>query len=179
MLLDITSVDHTNKQTAPLAMRLLICFVVTLASIGCSSRPDRPEKFRSSLRTWADTSLARNLVDLIERIESGDMVAWQRFTAHEVAGLSGEHALTYSMACGELARRDPTIFLRRHLQGDQRAMAVGKRAYGWIGPGGRHTMNWLHESRLALSTTAAERQSIESYIAALQTVLQSIDRRYR
>ena len=107
------------------------------------------------------------------------MKAWKQFAAYELAGLDGEHSETYSMACGDLARRDPTIFLRRHLCGDRTAAAVGKRAYGWIGTGGRHTMNWLHESRLALATTETERQRIKSYIAVLQSVLDSIDRRYR
>jgi hypothetical protein len=119
------------------------------------------------------------LADLIDRIEEGDMEAWQQFAAYELAGLDGEHSETYSMACAELARRDPTIFLRRHLHGDRTAVAVGKRAYGWIGTGGRHTMNWLLKSRLALATTEAERESIERYIAALQSVVDSIDRRYR
>jgi hypothetical protein len=163
----------------PFAMRLLMCLAVILGSVGCTATRDRPEEFRASLRTWADTRLSRNLADLIDRIERGDMKAWQRFAAYELAGLDGEHSETYSMACGELARRDPTIFLRRHLCGDQTAAAVGKRAYGWIGTGGRHAMNWLHESRLALATTEAERQRIKSYIAVLQSVLESIDRRYR
>jgi hypothetical protein len=160
-------------------MRLLSCLAVILCSAGCSAIPDGTNEFRSSLRTWADTRLSHSLADLIDRIEGGDMEAWQRFAAYELAGLDGEHSETYSMACGELARRDPTIFLRRHLRGDRTAAAVGKRAYGWIGTGGRHTMNWLHESRLALATTEAERQSIKRYIAALQTVLDSINRRYR
>ena len=160
-------------------MRLLMCLAVILGLAGCSATSDRPEEYRASIRTWADTGFSRNLADLIVRIEGGDMEAWQRFAAYELAGLAGEHSETYSMACGELARRDPTIFLRRHLCGDRTAAAVGKRAYGWIGTGGRHTMNWLHESRLALATTEAERQLIKSYIAVLQSVLDSIDRRYR
>jgi hypothetical protein len=160
-------------------MRLLSCLAVILCLAGCSATPDRPEEFRASLRTWADTGLSRNLADLIDRIEGGDIEAWQRFAAYELAGLDGEHSETYSMACGELARRDPTIFLRRHLRGDRTAVLVGKRAYGWIGTGGRHIMNWLHKSRLALAATETERESIKIYISALHTVLDSIDRRYR
>lgn len=168
-----------RQPTTPSTMRLLMCLAVFLGAAGCRATRDRPEELRPSIRTWADTGLSRNLADLIVQIEAGDMKAWQRFAAYELAGLDGEHSVTYSMACGEIARRDPTLFLRRHLCGDRTAAAVGKRAYGWIGKGGRQTMNWLHASRLALATTESERQRVESYVATLQSVLNSIDRRYR
>ena len=160
-------------------MRILRCIIVILALSGCSTTSTSQKDFGASLRNWVDSPLSRNLANLIDRIEGGDMRAWQRFSAYEVAGLDGEHSETYSMACGELARRDPTIFLRRYLHGDARAVAVGKRAYGWVGTEGRHVMNWLHDSRLALATTEAERKKIERYIAELNTVLESIDLPYR
>jgi hypothetical protein len=107
------------------------------------------------------------------------MKAWDSFTAYQESHLDGEYAETYDTACGELARRDPTIFLRRHLMGDRRAIDTGKRAYGWIGTAGRHTMNWLNDSRLQLSDNREERRKIKEYIAALHTVLRSIEKQYR
>jgi len=91
----------------------------------------------------------------------------------------GEVSEIYSIACGEVARRDPTLFLRRYLLGDSKALPVGKRAYGWIGREGRHTMDWLHESRLQLAGSPQERRMIEDYISALHSVLASIDRKHR
>ena len=107
------------------------------------------------------------------------MKAWSMFAAYADAGLSGEHAETYATVCAELARRDPTIFLRRHLLGDPRALKVGKLAYGWIGPKGRHTLDWLHKSRLQLASDPRERRLIEEYISALHSVLDSIDPKYQ
>jgi hypothetical protein len=107
------------------------------------------------------------------------MKAWDSFTAYQNGRLDGEYAETYDTACGELARRDPTLFLRRHLMGDRRAIPTGKLAYGWIGTEGRHTMNWLHESRLHLANDREERRKIKEYIAALSTVLSSIAKEYR
>ncbi len=147
--------------------------------VACSSPQQRPEKLLPSVSSWADTGLSRNLAILLKRIEGGDMKAWSEFAAYDDGGLDGEHSETYSMACGELARRDPTIFLRRHLLGDTRALRVGKRAYGWIGTEGRHTMNWLHQSRLQLASGPEERRLIEDYISALHSVLASIERKYR
>ena len=150
-----------------------------MGEVACRSHQQRPEKLGPALSTWADTGLSRGLADLLKRIEAGDMKAWFEFAAYVDAGLSGEYSETYSMACGELARRDPTIFLRRHLMGDQKAIRVGKRAYGWIGMEGRHTMNWLNASRLQLAVTPQERQLIEEYIGELHGVLDSIDKKYR
>ena len=107
------------------------------------------------------------------------MKAWDSFAAYDTRDLDGEHAFIYETACGELARRDPTIFLRRHLMSDARAIPIGKRAYGWIGQEGRHTMNWLNESRLQLAIDRKERQNINEYISALHTVLQSIKKEHR
>ena len=155
--------------------------ILCMCIVSCNSTAPRPEpeKITASVSNWGDTWLARDLEGLLVRIERGDMKAWDSFTAYETAHLSGEHAETYETACGELARRDPTIFLRRHLMGDRRAIPTGKRAYGWIGTEGRHTMNWLHESRLELANDQEERRKIKEYIAALHTVLSSIDKKYR
>ena len=172
-----TTVRQKSIQTP--VMRILLCLVLILASSGCSLTSGDREEFGVSLRSWVDSPFSRKLTDLIDHIESGDKVAWQTFSSYTSAGLDGEYSETYSMACSELARRDPTIFLRKHLYGDERAIAVGKRAYGWIGTKGRHVMNWLHDSRLALATTEEERKKIQRYIAELHTVLDSIEPRYR
>ena len=98
------------------------------------------------------------------------MKAWSEFASYTDGGLlDGESSSTYSIACGALATRDPTIFLRRYLHGDPRALKVGKRAYDSIGTEGRHTMDWLHQSRLQLASDPRERRLIEKYISALQT----------
>ena len=154
--------------------------VLCVCVASCSSTTPRPEpeKIAASVRNFGGTTLARDLEDLLCRIERGDMKAWDLFTAYPTAHLSGEHAETYDTACGELARRDPTIFLRRHLMGDRRAIPTGKRAYGWIGTEGRHTMNWLHESRLQLANDREERRKIEEYVAALHSVLSAIDKKW-
>lgn len=160
-------------------LRLLFVLVASAGSVQCTVPCAGQERLPASVRSWADTSFSRNLADLIDLIEKGDLDAWQQFAGYVQTGLDGERSETYSMACAELARRDPTLFLRHHLDGDAKAVAVGKRAFGGVGSQGRHVMNWLHESRLALAETKTERHKIESYIASLQTVLESIDRRYR
>ncbi len=172
-----------EPKPTPFLMRctrfLIVAALLSVWEVACSSHQQRPEKLLPAVSSWADTGLSHNLADLLKRIEGGDMKAWSEFAAYVDGGLDGEHSETYSMACGELARRDPTIFLRRHLLGDPHALRVGKLAYGWIGMEGRHTMNWLHESRLQLASDLRERRLIENYISALYSVLASIDRRYR
>lgn len=63
--------------------------------------------------------------------------------------------------------------------GDKQAIAVGRRAYGWIGTQGRHIMNWLHTSRLQLAKDKSERRKIEEYIEALRSELKWIAKEYR
>ena len=151
----------------------------TLGFVSCKGDHRQPEKLSPSVRSWADRDLSHKLADLLDEIERGNMNAWDAFKAYETAGLDGESSEAFSTACGELARRDPTIFLRRHLMGDAMGSPVGKRAYGWIGTGGRHAMNWLHDSRLQLATDPEERRKIEEYISALRSVLESIDKEYQ
>ncbi len=152
-------------------------FSVCLAA--CRTLHPPREKPFPPLSTWTNSGFASDLAALLSRIEKGDMKAWHHFASYLDGAPDGEYSETYSMACGELARRDPTIFLRRHLLGDLRALRVGGRAYGAIGPEGRRTMEWLNEARLQLATDTHERRLIREYISALHSVLDSIDRRYR
>jgi len=159
---------------------LLITTLTLPLLVACStSTTHRSDHQMASVISWADTKFSKHLATLLQRIERGDMCAWTEFAAHVNSGLDSERSETYSMACGELARRDPTIFLRRHLMGDPLASAVGTRAYGWVGVGGRNLMNWLHRSRLQLAADQRERQLICDYVEAVESILPSIDRRYR
>jgi hypothetical protein len=80
---------------------------------------------------------------LIERIEAGEESAWTEFK-RVGSNLDGEYSQTYSVACSELLRRDPTFFLRRYLAGDTEAIVQGRKGYGWSGDQGRSLMDDIY-----------------------------------
>jgi hypothetical protein len=156
---------------------LILVATLPCLEAACSIQTVKREELLPSLRNGP--GISTTLVPLLVRIEKGDIKAWVVFAAFlDDPSIDGERSLTYSRACAELVRRDPTFLLRRHLLGDPAAVRVAKRAYGYIGMNGRHALNWIHASRLQLARTEQERQRIEEYIIEVQAVLASIDRKY-
>ena len=92
-----------------------------------------------------------------------DFNAWKAF-ASLGSGLDGEHSQTYSIACAELARRDPTFYLRRYLIGDHSAILCAKKAYSWSGTRGRSVLDAVYAERLYIATNPQENKAIKTFI---------------
>lgn len=177
-------IHNTSHRFEIAAAILCACACLTSCTTAPSALPTVPsppppagDDRVSSVIWFTDGPQSRRLLALIQRIERGDMQAWDAFI-DEGKGVDGVYGETYAMACGELATRDPTIFLRRHLMGDKRALELGKTAYGWAGTGGRHVMNWLNVARLHLATDREEKRRIKEYMRALQGELKTIEKKY-
>ena len=108
------------------------------------------------------------MAEYVRKAGEGDVTAWHKFSKlSEDTILDGENSVTYSIACAELARRDPAIFLRRHINGDKYAIVLAERAFGWLGHEGRSAINWHHFTRLRLAADPIERKVIQDFIDGL------------
>ncbi|WP_377165305.1 hypothetical protein [Prosthecobacter fluviatilis] len=117
-----------------------------------------------SPRHFADGKLARKLETDIAAIERNEPAGWKDLASHAYR-LDGEHAETFAVACAYLLRRDPTIFLRRHLTGDPDALFCGWAAYGHAGHY-RSIVDAVYKQRLHEASSEAECESIRQFIMA-------------
>jgi hypothetical protein len=100
----------------------------------------------------------------IAAMEASAPAEWPKFRigADTRSAHGGE---TFSVACAYLIRRDPTLFLRRHLTGDRYGILCGRRAYGWSSQDYRLVLDAVYRYRLVEAKTKTERQKIEEFIA--------------
>ena len=115
-----------------------------------------------SPRQFADSKLARKLEADITAIEGNEPAGWKDLASY-AHKLDGEHAETFAVACADLLRRDPTIFLRRHLAGDPNARFCGWAAYGHVG-NYRSIVDAVYSRRLHEARSEAEYRSIKQFI---------------
>lgn len=145
-------------------MRYTLLLTVAILCSGCATSHKENPYWSYGLQEHNYGEFANRLRILIIRIESGDRSAWERFVSYvNSEGLDGEYSETYSVACADLARRDPTIYLRHFMNGEERALVCGKRAYGSIGFRGRSLLDDVYASRLYLAKEPAERRKILAF----------------
>jgi len=134
----------------------------------CTAQKYDLEYWGSSTSRYVESPFAQRLSGLVQSIEKGDLSAWDNF-ARLGEGLDGEYSQTYSVACSELLRRDPTFLLRRYIAGDERTIAVARRGYGWSGHTGRCLLDEIYARRLYIASTNSERRRISDYIEQTAT----------
>jgi hypothetical protein len=130
---------------------------------GCADKHDDSIYWNSSTTRYVSSGYSKHLTKLLERIDAGDDVAWSEF---KKAGkdVDGEHSQTYSVACSELLRRDPTFFLRKYLFGDDESIECGRLGYEWSGDQGRLLMDEIYARRLYIADSKVERDKIMRFI---------------
>jgi hypothetical protein len=135
--------------------------VLVLVSLaGCAVS----ERTAIAPRSFADGHLASALERDIAKMEDSTPEGWDRF-ADSSRWLDGENGETFAVACAYLIRRDPTIFLRRYLAGDERAIFCGREAYGWSAPAYRETLDSVYHYRLLEARACGEELKIKRFIA--------------
>jgi hypothetical protein len=134
-------------------------FIVILLVAGCGTHQ---EPLFSTIR-YANSSFAHRLTSLIDRIEGGDLAAWESFKSSGV-GLDGEYSQTYSIACAELVTRDPTFFLRLYLRDDASVIPYAYEAYAWSGDAGRTVLDQIYDRRLRIEGSSDRRVRIEKFV---------------
>jgi hypothetical protein len=137
---------------------LVIC--VSFLTIGCTSA-------RMAGRSWSpkeyvDSRFSRNLEADIAAIENSEPRGWRSLASHAYE-VDGEYAETFATACSYLARRDPTLFLRRHLAGDPDALFCAWIAYNWNSDY-RPVFDSIYSIRLLEARSSGERKKIERFI---------------
>jgi len=142
----------------------ILCILVLLF-VGCAS-PKKEASFCDVCVAGRDPNgrFGKALIALMGRIERGDLSAWKTFASysHRPNRLDGECAETYALACSELARRDPTFYLRRYLIGDTRAIALGRNAYNFSAS--RSLLDAVYADRLYIAANEEERRQIQTFI---------------
>ena len=140
---------------------LLLTWAILL--FAASRCPAEPPKRSLAPTEFTDTRFARRLEADIASIERSEPQGW-----HDLAGcayhVDGEYGEVFSSACAYLLRRDPTLFLRRHLAGDPDAVFCAWAGYGWSGDY-RPVLDTVYHYRLLDARTSHERREIREFIA--------------
>jgi hypothetical protein len=142
-----------------------LLFTLLLLLTGCAATRDEARYYSSTAARYVGGSFSKRLTVLEEKIDGGDLAAWREFASY-ADKVDGESAETYAVACSELARRDPTFFLRRYLAGDAIALRGGREAFGWSGDRERRLLTAVYAERLYIASTRRERQKIRAFISA-------------
>ena len=141
-------------------------FLLFLLCIGCGSKLERDDTVywtSTAARYASESPFSMRLDRCVREIEGGSGKAWENFIKYG-EGLDGEHSQIYSVACSELMRRDPTVCLRKFLQGDSRALKVGKKGFGWSGSRGREILEEVYSRRLYICSDKKERNLVGRFI---------------
>ena len=101
-------------------------------------------------------------------MERGVPEGWRDFSRLSNR-VDGEYGATFAVACAYAARRDPTLFLRRHLAGDQSAVRCGRKAYGWSDAAYRRVLDAVYRYRLLEAKSPHERRKIQQFIMETTT----------
>ena len=139
--------------------RVLPLWLCILILPGCAATSAKRNLLASE---FADGPLARSLDADIHTIERSEPQGWRSLALH-ASQVDGEYAETFAVACANLVRRDPTVFLRRHLAGDADALLCGWAAFGWD-PDYRPVLDAVYRFRLLEARSATERQRIQEFI---------------
>lgn len=139
--------------------RTLLSIAVLFA--GCATHGPSPATAPTAI---AGSSYGEWLERHIAAMEAHAPAAWAEFRigADTLSAHGGE---TFAAACAYLIRRDPTFFLRRHLNGDRYGILCGRRAYGWSGRDYQRVLDSVYRYRLLEAKSATERQKIEEFIS--------------
>ncbi len=133
-----------------------ICALLPVASV--TAAPKRS----LSATEFADSGTARALDRNVAAIERSEPQGWHDLASYAYH-VDGEHGEAFSAACSYLARRDPTVFLRRYLAGDSNALFCGWAAYGWSGEY-RSVLDAVYRYRLLEARSASERRQVQEFI---------------
>lgn len=134
---------------------LLLALIVS----ACSTHPPSAAIAPSYI---SDGSYGNILESQIAAIERSDPAAWHQFRIGN--DTRGAHTSeTFSAGCAYLVRRDPTFFLRRHMEGDRYALPCGRRAYQWSGDY-RQVLDSVYKFRLLEAKSPSEKERIEQFI---------------
>ena len=145
-------------------MRTLL-LIAAAALSGCVSGTP---KASTAPTYFAPGNFARGLEADVAAMERSVPDGWRDFSRLSDR-VDGEYGTTFAVACAYAARRDPTLFLRRHLAGDQRAVRCGREAYGWSGAAYRRVLDTVYRYRLLEAKSPRERQRIQQFITETTT----------
>ena len=115
-----------------------------------------------SATEFADSGTARALDRDVAAIERSEPQGWRDLASYAYH-VDGEHGEAFSAACSYLARRDPTVFLRRYLAGDPDALFCGWAAYRWSREY-RTVLDTVYRYRLLEARSTSERRLIQRFI---------------
>lgn len=104
------------------------------------------------------------LVKDMVAIERNESRAWHDLAGHDFPPIDAEHGETFGAVCAYLVRRDPVIFLRRHLAGDPQALLQGRAAYERSDEY-RSVLDAVYRFRLWGARSVGERALIRDFIA--------------
>lgn len=137
-------------------------FLITAALLaGCASHRPEPALRPTAI---AEGNYGVILERQIAGMEASAPPVWSDFRIG--ADTRGAHTgETFSAACAYLIRRDPTVFLRRHLAGDRYGILCGRRGYGWSGKSYQRVLDAVYRYRLLEAKSPAERQKIEQFVS--------------
>ena len=140
-------------------MRTLV-LITAVALSGCTGGA---RKAATAPTYFASGNFARGLEADIAAMERSVPNQWRDFSrlSHRV---DGEYGATFAVACAYAARRDPTLFLRRHLADDPAALRCGRNAYGWSGDAYRRVLDAVYRYRLLEAKSPHERKKIQQFI---------------
>ena len=138
-----------------------LALIVNMMWLSCAFGGPKPAVTPTFFAPGALATELEANVTAIERSTPARWIAFSRLARH----LDGEKGETFAVACAYLVRRDPTIFLRRHLAGDRYGILCGLRAYGWSGKEYQRVLDEVYRYRLLEAKSAVERQKIEQFIA--------------
>ncbi len=123
-----------------------------------------PERSMSATE-FADSGTARALDRDVAAIERSEPQGWRDLASYAYR-VDGEHGEAFAAACSYLARRDPTVFLRRYLAGDPNALFCGWAAYGWSREY-RSVLDEVYRYRLLEARSTSERRQVQEFITRI------------
>lgn len=158
--------DGPGQLTADVSQENMLRLLPLLLLAGpLVAAPKSAEFYTSSVSRYVGSEFSKGLAALVTKIEGGNSDAWMRFKEElESPNLDGERSQTFSVACAEISRRDPTFFLRMYLLGDKVALKCAQRAYGYTDAEGRAIMDQILSRRLYIAEAESEKAAIKRFI---------------
>ncbi len=101
---------------------------LSLAMAGCTlTEGEKPQGWAAQVE---DRSISRFMGQAVAQLAQGDDAQWNEMVRIWKAGrLDGIAATCFEVGLGELLARAPTVFLERHLAGDESALALARQGY--------------------------------------------------
>ncbi|WP_411825489.1 hypothetical protein [Luteolibacter sp. AS25] len=150
-------------------MPVRIIIILALIVSGCASSSSSDD-LPVATTSYVNTKYSRRLTQLIDKIESGDLAAWNEY---KISGedTDGENAETFGVGCAEILIRDPTFYLRRHLAGDSQAIPLAIKGYRCCGSTGRDMIDQVYDRRIEIEANPNRRELISGFVS-LSTTMQ-------